>query len=232
MTDGEEDPADGETPALSAAPEATRAPKKKNGAIAIELNFRNDDDRLVAVDLLQLGGVESIVRFENGEEAAVPTARLLWDNNAEESQRVAYIYAKSASKVTMRLSRAAKSRILQRVPVGKLAFVFDYHSDYTGIICNGTSGYVKTSLLKFLDRKVGELPTGRLSYNGKLESKTKLKLRQTASGNGKVLVSLPAGTRVVIRRVTGEFAEVEALDWHGYVQTRFITLDEGMSFPQ
>ncbi len=209
-------------PLVSFAEDDEPLPKKKNGAIVIELNWRNDEDQLEPVELLELGAIEALVRKENGEEALVATSRVTWDTNADEEQRVAYIFASNADKVTLRLTRAGKSRILKRVSTGHVAFVFDYHSDYTGVIIDGTSGYVNTSLLRFLDRHADTTP-GLLTYGGSTDPKNKVKLRQSGSRAGKVLTSLPAGIKVYVYQTEGDYSEVEAGDWHGWIQTQYIS---------
>ena len=211
-------------PALAEEEAAPQPTKKKDGAIAIELNMRLEDGSLVPVELKTIGSVYSLVTY-NGEDIWAETARLTWDTNAPEAHRAGYLYAPKNGKVTMRLSEKPKSSIVKKIPSGCTCLIFDEAGTYTGIICDGKSGYVLTSAIRFVPRNVQTTPAV-LSYKGRTDRTTKLNLRIAAKQSARILVGLRPGMPARVFRENGSFLELEANGYHGWLRKTFVTLEE------
>ena len=202
------------------------------GAVVIDVNLRLEDGSLQEVALQRIGSVACWVWQPRVGEVYVPTADMTWDTNADEAHRTAYIWAPNTGEATLRLSEKPKSAIVKKVSGGSCCLVFDYEEGrkYTGVYCEGKSGYVLTSALRFLDRSA-PFATGVTSYKGSTAGTTKISLRMEPSQASRTWVKLKQGLPVWVLREEAGYYLVDCNGYHGYVRKQYLTLDEGQTAP-
>ncbi|MBQ9264885.1 MAG: SH3 domain-containing protein [Clostridia bacterium] len=178
------------------------------------------------VHLLQLGSVYSKIR-QNGETLTAPTQSLTFAEGVPADKALAVIDAPRVGRVTMREGPSVKTAMFYTCYAGWVVVVLKIGKQYTQINYQGVEGYVKTSSLRFISPATPEQTAlGQLSYKGKVTGKTTVNLRAAASRKSVVVATWITGTEVYILGHENGWYEVEARGIRGYVQERYLTVNE------
>ena len=194
------------------------------------LTYTDESDEPYRVELVTLGSAYSVVLLDN-EECTVPTVRLSWNADTDETQRIAAIDAKRTGKATMRSKSGGKGSVIKKVDTNQLALVLSVKGKYARIRVEGKEGYVLTSALAFLpvinveDEEAAALQTGFLSYKGNVKSRQAINARSSGTRNARVVTEMRSGTPVVIFGIEDGWAEIEADGYRVFVLTEYLTIE-------
>ncbi len=186
------------------------------------------DGTPVTIDTLGL--YESVIVLE-GEKQTVMTAALSWSPSAEAEHALAVIYAPRTGAATMHSQSGGKGDVLKKCKNGRIVLVTEWGKNYCKILYNGAVGYVLTDALKLYPHdwsSAYETPrTGTLSYNGRTVGKATVNVRTTGDGKGTILNEWIIGERLVVYGENEKgWCEVDIDGTHGFVQAKYVTLDE------
>ena len=202
---------------------ATKAPARE-AVEADGLVYLNQQGKMLEVVVAELGVARSTVLL-NGQELKVATSSLSWETNAEDNERIAYVYAPKNGKASFRKTSKSSSKILKKVGGGTIVRVFDVQSKMTGVYVDGQAGYILNTALKFVE-PVSSFTTGRLSYKGSFTNTHRINLYTLAKESSKRIGGFHAGDPVTILGESGTWTEVDIQGLHGYILSKFITPDE------
>ena len=166
---------------------------------------------------------------EKGKETTVLSEDLTWESDTE--YRYAYIWAPNKGKANIRLGPRSKASVIGKAETGRVVMVFTKGKEYSGIIYNGTVGYMSNSTLKFIDNPTIPRATATLSFKGKTDSTSKVTMRTGASQNSRSVTKLQPGLPVVVFKLGKTWSEVECNGWHGYVMTQHLVDIEELESP-
>ena len=141
----------------------------------LSITWMSPEGYSTQVALRTAGLTMCLVRM-GGTDRWIPTSELSWETNTTYEERVAYINAPSTGRVTMRKTEKPKSLILQKIPTGRIALVFDKGDQYSGVYCDGMGGYVITSTLVFAGNRTHH-GMATVSYEGSTTRTTRLRRR-------------------------------------------------------
>lgn len=179
----------------------------------------------VSVEVEYLGLLESCIVDARGERM-VPTAELEFDSNAPADKRIAYIYAPSTGKCSLWKKASKKSDLIAKCKAGTVVMVLDYGRSFCRISYKGKEGYVLTSCLRFADADTHCMGTGVISYKGKTSGSTTVNIRGAGNGSAHRIAEWRTGTHVTVFSHKDGWYEVEYRGIHGWVQEKYLTLDE------
>ncbi|MBQ2952040.1 MAG: SH3 domain-containing protein [Clostridia bacterium] len=179
----------------------------------------------VSVELVYLGVIESRIRDADGERL-VPTAELEFESEAPAAKRIAYIYAPSTGKCSLWKKASKSSDLIRKCKAGTVVMVLEYGSKFCKILYDGKEGYVLTSCLKFPGSGVEAMGTGRISYKGKTNGSTTVNVRGAGNSDAHKIAEWRTGTVVTVFSHKNGWYEVEYNGVHGWVQDKFLTMDE------
>ena len=172
------------------------------------------------VEVRAVGAWESVVKTD-GSETTVPSDELTWESETE--IRYAYIWAPKTGNANLRLGPRSKASVIAKAETGRMVLVFMKGKQMSGILYNGTVGYMSNSTLKFVKTDTVPKATATLSYKGKADAKTNVIMRTGAAQGSRAVAKLQPGLPVVIFKLGKNWSEVECNGWHGYVMTQHLT---------
>lgn len=183
------------------------------------------------VSLETLGLYQSVIRV--GEERqTVLTSELSWTPTAEEEHALAVIYAPRTGAATMHSKSGGKGDVLKKCKNGRVVLVTEWGKNYCKILYNGEVGYVLTDALTlyphdWADTGKAAPQLGTLSYNGRTSGKATVNVRSSGDGKGRILDEWVIGEPLVVYGETEKgWCEVDIDGTHGYVQSKYVTMDE------
>lgn len=175
------------------------------------------------VQLIHLGIANSTVLL-NGEEKAVPTARLDFGSKAEKEKQTAVIHAPKSGTCTLRAKASDSGKMLKKCKAGTVVMVLETGSRWSKISYKDTVGYVLTGCLKWYDAQTEG--TGLLSYNGRATGSTTVNVRNAPSGDSAKIAEWPTGTEVEIFGLEKGWYEIEYKGIHGFVMEKYLTVQQ------
>ena len=175
----------------------------------------------------QMGLAWSQVTLD-GETIEVRTADLEWGSQAPEEQRMAVVYAPKSGKASVYADTKSKKAVLCKAEDGLVLMVLNVGERYAKVWVKGHVGYMLTTTLTFhaiADAGTDGLPgRGVLSSKGKTEGRAKISVKDRPKSAGRVVQKLPIGTPVTVFSDTGNWAEVDAGGYHGFIQSKYLTM--------
>ena len=172
------------------------------------------------VEIRVPGSWLTVIR-EKGKETTMLSEDLTWESDTE--VRFAYIWAPKKGKANIRLGPKSKASVIGKAETGRVVLVFSKGKQYSGIIYDGTVGYMSNTTLKFIANPTVPRATATLSFKGRTDSKTKVTMRTGAGQNTRSVTKLQPGLPVVVFKLGKTWSEVECNGWHGYVMTQHLT---------
>lgn len=123
--------------------------------------------------------------------------------------------AQTTANVRMRSGAGTTNNILATLAKGTTVSVLSRGSEWSQVSCNGMTGYVINTYLKF--------NTGEQTTNGKTMVTTgKVNLRSAASMDSEVLTEVPAGTQVQVYSEANDFSQVSFGGLNGYIASKYL----------
>lgn len=183
------------------------------------------DQPHVSVELVYLGLVESSIRDADGERM-VPTAELEFETDAPAGKRIAYIYAPNTGKCSLWKKASKNSDLIKKCKAGTVVMVLDYGSKFCKIRYDGKEGYVLTTCLRFPGSDIVCIGTGQISYKGKTTGSTTVNVRGAGNSDAHKIAEWRTGTEVTVFSLKGGWYEVEFNGIHGWVQEKFLTMND------
>lgn len=177
------------------------------------------------VTVTQLG-VYTTTIIKAGETVDVPTAALSFAEDVPADKGIAVIHAPRTGKCTLREKASDSAKSLGKCKAGAIVAVLAYGRRYCRIVYDGEVGYVLTSCLKFYGEADAPTGTGVLTYNGKATGRTAINVRNAADGDSHKIAEWRTGTEVAVFGLEDGWYEIEHDGMHGFVQKKFLTLDE------
>lgn len=179
----------------------------------------------ITVEIKYLGVLETCIRDASGERIVL-TTELEFETEAPAGKRIAYIYAPKTAKCSMWKKASKKSELITKCKAGTVVMVLEYGREFCRIRYNGKEGYVLTSCLRFPGKNVAAIGTGKISYNGKATGSTTVNIRGAGSSSAHKIAEWRTGTEVTVFGYKDGWYEVEYRGIHGWVQEKYLTLDE------
>ena len=186
--------------------------------------LQSDDGQLVLVAVKQLGISRSIVEIK-GQEYEVETSMLVWNTTADADHRIAVVHAPKSGKASLRKTEKSSSKTIKSLGSGTVIAVFDMQDDMSGVYYDGLVGYMKNSSLLYFSSE-REYQTAVLTYNGSTTNTHRINMYNLPRESSRRLVGLRAGMAATVFGEEGEFYEIEVNGRHGYIYTKFVTLDD------
>lgn len=177
------------------------------------------------VEVCQLGVYQSFI-MDDGVQEIVLTKDLIFADDVPFDKAIAVIYAPNTGKCTLRQKATDSAKSLGKCKAGTIVAVLEYGQKYCKISYDGEVGYVRTSCLKFYGDTDAPTGTGTLTYNGKATGRTTINIRNAADGGSHKIAKWRTGTVVVVFGMENGWYEIESDGMHGFVQKKFLTIDE------
>ena len=131
-----------------------------------QVSMRNENGTITKnVQVRYLGSIQTVIR-EGGQEKTIPSSRLIWDRTAPLDKHFAYIYYTKKTTVNMRLTERPRSAIVTKAAVGKIVLVSEIGEKYSKVIYGTDSGWLPTSVLRFLAPMETAPSAAKISYKG------------------------------------------------------------------
>lgn len=223
-----DDGADAENPDVESVTSADKAgsSESRNPSTGKSSSRKNTASApRVSVEIRYLGLVETCVRDASGERM-IATAELEFQSDAPEGKRIAYIYAPNTGKCSMWKKANKNSDLVKRCKAGTVVMVLDYGSKFCRIRYDGKEGYVLTSCLRFSGKAVETIGTGKISYKGKTTGSTTVNIRGAGNSDAHRIAEWRTGVEVTVFSHKNGWYEVEYQGVHGWVQEKFLTMNE------
>lgn len=203
---------------------ASREPEKPKSS-GVWKNFKltllQSDGTEIPVTLETLGSARCVV-FDGQEMLTVNTADLIWETDAPEDKKIAYIYAPRTGKCSLRSKASTNYRTLRRCDAGRLVIVLRVGQVYTRILYEGTEGFVLTGALQFLPiAQPDDFTVSTLAYEGSADSAATISLYHTASTDRR-LKQFRVGKEAELLGEGEPWAEVELEGMHGFVKSAYL----------
>lgn len=195
---------------------ATAAPVIENPVV-----FYQDQPVLIEV----LAAYESEITL-NGETITVLTSELVFESTAKEEERLAVIYTPNTGKATMREKPSKSAAMVKNCKGGRYALVLEKGKTFTKVYYNNAVGYILTSSLKFYPFATEPFAEGTLHLNGSTSGQANINIRNKAAAGTFVVTALRTGTKVRVITPGDVWTEVECDRVRGFVQTRFLNMEE------
>lgn len=177
--------------------------------------------RAMSVRLVKLGLNESEVETISGERLTVPTRELTMHGNEDMAHHVAVVNAPRTGEASFRVEANGTGALAGSCKAGRIVCVLSYSGGaYTGILCEGRAGYIRTDCLIFHAGDRAPLGTGavRVDADG-------VTVRAGAADSTAKVTDLPAGTAVIVHGLEEGWYAVECDGLYGYVPTQSIVMD-------
>lgn len=136
-----------------------------------------------------------------------------------EDMLVAFVYAPSSGKATIREAANNDSQALAQCGAGTVVTVLEVGATHTLVDADGQSGYLRNDCLHY----TAIPPEQRLQ--GTLIGNQNINVRSDADKESCRIAQWPAGTQVTVYGVEGNWCEVEYDGMHGWVATKYIITD-------
>ncbi len=203
---------------------ASREPAKPKSS-GIWKNFKltllQSDGTEIPVTLETLGSARCVV-FDGQEMLTVNTTDLIWESDAPEEKRIAYIYAPRTGKCSLRSKASDNYRTLRYCEAGRLVIVLRVGQVYTRILYEGTEGFVLTGALQFLPiAQPDDFTVTTLMYEGRTDSAATISMYHTASADRK-LKQFRVGKEAELLGEQDTWAEIELEGMHGFVKPAYL----------
>ncbi len=160
------------------------------------------------------------------ERITVLTSELEFDSTAEESERLAVIYAPKTGKATLREKASQSAAMVKNCKAGRYALVLEKGRNFSKIYYNNAVGYIRTDCLKFYPIATEPWPEGLLSLNGYTTGNAEINVRNKADYGTHISGTYKTGTVIRVIEIGETWTEVEIDRIRGYIQTKFLTMPE------
>lgn len=179
------------------------------------------------VSLVRLGLYRTTVITAKGpEEVEVPTAQLIFGDNADADKRIAVVYAPKGGEASLRETASQKGTLITMAKAGRIVGVQEVGATFTKILYDGVEGYIRTDCLNFHAGDKAPLGSGILHIKGNVDSTGDISLRNATSNAKAKVISLMTGTVVNVYETSGDWYGVEYDGWYGFVQKQYLNMNE------
>lgn len=183
-----------------------------------------------AVEVVCMGIGRSKVIL-NGQKTMVNTVDLKWETEAPEDQVLAMVdtprdgYAwlrkyPNSSKKNLKIRQVRTNSVLRVIRVGGTWTLVDHE---------GMRGYIMTSALEFFCNDHTDFDAGYVSIKGKIKGNTTVHVRSAGSSSGRDLGDYKLGTNLTVFDIIDDWTEVDIEGWHGWIQTKYVTLEKELA---
>lgn len=161
-----------------------------------------------------------------GEKITVLTNELEFESTAKEEERLAVIYAPKTGKATLRAKASQSAKMVKNCKAGRYALVLEKGKNFSKIYYNNAVGYIRTDCLKFYPIANEPYAEGILSLNGYTTGNAEINIRNKADYGTHISGTYKTGTVVRVIEIGDTWTEVEIDRIRGYIQTKFLTMQE------
>lgn len=161
-----------------------------------------------------------------GEKITVLTSKLEFESTAKEEERLAVIYAPKTGKATLRTKASQSAKMVKNCKAGRYALVLEKGKNFSKIYYNNAVGYIRTDCLKFYPIATEPYAEGILSLNGYTNGQAEINIRNKAEHGTHISGTYKTGTVVRVIEIGDTWTEVEIDRIRGYIQTKFLTMQE------
>lgn len=189
----------------------------------IEDPFVFYQDQPVLIDALYAYESDIIL---NGEKMTVPTSELVFESTAKDEERLAVIFTPNTGKATMREKPSKSAAMVKNCKGGRYALVLEKGKTFTKVYYNNAVGYILTSSLKFYPFATEPFAEGTLHLNGSTSGQANINIRNKDAAGTFVVTAPRTGTKVRVITPGDVWTEVECDRVRGFVQTRFLNMEE------
>ena len=152
----------------------------------------------------------------NGYTGYVMTKYLNINEDEERTPPHAWVNT-SGGGLNLRETASADARVLLSIPQGEKVELHILGTAWCKVTYNGTTGYVMTKYLDFQE------PVASGGAWFVLTSGGGLNLRETASADARVLLSIPNGTAVTMLEQGSDWCKIQYNESIGYVMTKYLS---------
>ena len=137
-------------------------------------------------------------------------------------------YTTTTDSVRLRRGASLRTVSLDTLPAGTEIEVLGRSGKFFKVKVDGRTGYILQTFVNTAPEAIyTPVPESQDTVEGypyATETKTSVNLRETKDIRGNLLKQLPAGAPIVVRDVSGSWAEIEFESLVGYVRTAYIRL--------
>lgn len=186
-----------------------------------------------AVEVIYMGVGRSMVML-NGQQRLVNTVELKWETEAPEDQVLAMVDAPRDGYAWLRKypNNNKKNLKIRQVRTNAVVRVIRVGDSWALVDHDGMRGYIMNSALEFFCNDHTEFDAGYVSSNGKTKGNKTIHVRSEGSSNGRALGEYKLGTDLTVFDIIDDWAEVDIGGWHGWIQTRYVTLAKELASAQ
>ena len=191
--------------------------------------YRQADDEIYPVEVAYLGLARSMIVLQ-GTQQMVNTCDLMWETDAPENKVLAMIKSLKDGYTWLRAKPSTNKKVMkmEKCVSGSLVRVIDTNKTWTFIDYNGVRGYVKTNTLTFYDNTPKTYQMGTACVNGKILKGEVVPLRISAKSSSRKLADCAMNTPLTIFSVDGKWVEVEAMGFHGYIESKHVLMEANL----
>jgi len=166
----------------------------------------------------------------NGQTGYVMTSYLRMQGAAEQPEGSTGAYATvntPSGGLNLRETASDQARVLLAIPQGTALAILSHENGWCRVTYAGKTGYVMDKYLRFTNERPDDAQ--QETADGSVQVATGgggLNLRETASDQAKVLLSIPNGAQVTMLQKGSDWCRVRYNGAEGYVMTRYLSLDE------
>ena len=191
--------------------------------------YRQAADQIYPVEVVYLGLARSMILLQ-GSEQLVNTCDLMWETDAPEDKVLAVINTPKVGYAWLRAKPSTNKKVMkmEKCTTSSVVRVLDTNKTWTFIDYNGVRGYVKTASLTFYDNAPRTYQMGTACVNGKILKGEVVPLRAAAKSSSRKLADCAMSTPLTIFSQDGKWVEVEALGFHGYIESKHVLMEANL----
>lgn len=131
----------------------------------------------------------------------------------------------ASGSLNLRETASADARVVLGIPQGTVLAVMSHENGWVKVSYGGAVGYVMDRFLTFTEDAPAEAPPSQAGTALVSTGNGGLNLRETASADAKVLLSIPDGSQVELLQAGDAWCQVRYSGTSGYVMTRFLDMN-------
>ncbi len=166
------------------------------------------------VNMFVLGLAKCIVKID-GVKTEVPTLAIELSEDVKPDHQLAVVYAPNSGLASLRKTEKSGSEVIVKMEAGAIVVVKQIKGDYTQVVYNGRTGWVKNTSLKYY-AACEEMGKARVD-NGNA-----VKLYLNRDNDSWVITKLSAGAELSLIREYKEWYEVDWNGYHGFIYKKYV----------
>lgn len=135
----------------------------------------------------------------------------------------------ASGSLNLRETPSADARVLLGIPQGTVLSVAAHENGWVKVSYGGSTGYVMDKFLTFTDDKPTAAPPAETAAAYVSTDNGGLNLRETASSDARVLMTIPDGAQVKLLQAGDTWSQVRYNAATGYVMSRYLDAQAGAS---